>query len=71
LATTVCNIYIIIYNNVASARQGLIDLIPKYSKNRNIVLKCNLFLWSKLNFQHHYWIFSFQCHVVFQKSFLN
>ncbi len=31
------------------------------------IVKCNLFLWSKLNFQHHYP--SLQCHIIFQKSF--
>ncbi len=33
----------------------------------NVYLKCNLFLWLKLNFQHHY--SSLQCHMIFQKSF--
>ncbi len=28
------------------------------------LLKCNLFLWSKLNFQHHY--SSLQCHMIFR-----
>ncbi len=28
------------------------------------MLKCNLFLWSKLNFQHHY--SSLQCHMILQ-----
>ncbi len=28
------------------------------------VLNCNLFLWSKLNFQHHY--SSLQCHMIFR-----
>ncbi len=31
------------------------------------ILKYNLFLWSKLNFQQHY--SSLQCHMIFQKSF--
>ncbi len=31
------------------------------------IFKCNLFLWSKLNVQHHY--SSLQCHVILQKSF--
>ncbi len=31
------------------------------------ILKCNLFLWSKLNFQYHY--SSLQCHMILQKSF--
>ncbi len=31
------------------------------------MLKCNLFLWSKLNFQHH--SSSLQCHMILQKSF--
>ncbi len=29
------------------------------------IVKCNLFLWSKLNFQHHY--SSIQCHMILQK----
>jgi len=29
------------------------------------VLNCNLFLWSNLNFQHHYC--SLQCHIIFRK----
>ncbi len=47
----------------------------KYSKNCEIyqfnncflceyMLKCNWFLWSKLNFQHHY--SSLQCHMIFR-----
>ncbi len=28
------------------------------------ILKCNLLLWSKLNFQHHY--FNLQCHMIFR-----
>ncbi len=31
------------------------------------IVKCNLFLWSKLNFQHYY--SSLQCHMILQKSF--
>ncbi len=30
------------------------------------VFKCNLFLWCKAEFHHHY--FSLQCHMIFQKS---
>ncbi len=52
----------------------------KYWKNCEILLRfkisflcqyllnCNLFLWSKLYFQHHY--SSLQCHMILQKSFL-
>ncbi len=31
------------------------------------IVKCNVLLWSNLNFQHHY--SSLQCHMVLQKSF--
>ncbi len=31
------------------------------------IFKCNLFLWSKLNFQHHHT--SLQCHMILQNSF--
>ncbi len=33
------------------------------------IFKGNLFLWSNLNFQHHY--SSLQCHMILQKSFWN
>ncbi len=43
--------------------------IMKYYNNCFIseyIVKCNLFLWSKLNFQHHY--SSVQCHMILYKS---
>ncbi len=62
-----------IYNYVSSAHQGGIYLIKntvQIVKDYNlkelfsIYVKCNLFLWSKLYFQHHYW--SRQCHMIFR-----
>ncbi len=51
------------------------SLVQKYSKKYETLLQfkitvvyvnimCNLFLWSKLNFQHHY--SSLQCHMIFR-----
>ncbi len=61
---------------VSSAQQSCIYLIKNTVKMWNIItvktscflreylLKCNLFLWSKLYFQHHY--SSLQCHMIFR-----
>ncbi len=42
-----------------------------YTKNNFFLFEhiwqCNWFLWSKLNFQHHY--STLQCHMILQKSF--
>ncbi len=62
----------------SSAQQGCIYLIEntvktvKYYYNLKslflceYLLNCNLFLWSKLNFQHHY--SSLQCHMIFRNN---
>ncbi len=58
---------------VSSAQQGSIHLIQNtvktfkyycHLKQLFSMLKCNLFLWSKLYFQHHY--SSLQCHMIFR-----
>ncbi len=44
-----------------------LDLCEKYCRISFLceyVLNCNLFLWSKLYFQHHYC--SLQCHMIFR-----
>ncbi len=62
--------------NVSCAQQSCIYLFKNTVKLWNIiviynscflceyVLNCNLFLWSKLYFQHHYC--SLQCHMIFR-----
>ncbi len=39
----------------------------KYCLLVECIVKCHLFLWCKLNFQHHF--SSLQCHMILQKSF--
>ncbi len=41
-----------------------IYIIQKYSFLFEYILKCNLFLWSKLNFQHNF--SCLQCHMIFR-----
>ncbi len=70
-----------VFKEFSSAHQACIYLIKNTAKAVTLwniltiknnsflfeyILKCNLFLWSKLNFQHHY--SSLQWHMILQKS---
>ncbi len=64
-------------------RKPLLNLFVKYKYKNTIlwniitilnncflceyIIKCNLFLWSKLYFQHHY--SSLQCHMIFRNHY--
>ncbi len=71
-----------IFIQVSSAHQGCIYLIKNTVKTVKLwniitilnscflyeyIVKCNLFLWSKLYFQHHYC--SLQCHMIFRNHY--
>ncbi len=68
-------IFLLFLKEVSSAHKVCINLIKNTAKlwnNYNFkkcflceyMLKCNLFLWLKLYFQHHY--SSLQCHMIFR-----
>ena len=93
---TVKSLYFIMQNVIHDSFQGFIYLIQNTTKTVILcyiftilnncflfeyILKCNLFLWSKLNFQHHYsssvlfsvtWSFrnAFHCNCTFHTIFI-
>ncbi len=70
---------LMVLKEVFSAHRGCIYWIKNTVKMCDIItiynncflceylLKCNLFLWSKLYFQHHY--SSLQCHMIFRNHY--
>ncbi len=77
LCVCVCTLRVHYHSEATYAHKSYILFIKKYSKNSKIflqfkitislceyIVKCNLFLWSKLNFQYH--SSSLQCHMIFR-----